>query len=354
MRLYLREVVDEVRGQLLGLHAVLLDRAEETVEVLLPGYTHLQKAQPVRLAHHLMAYYQMFSRDEQRLAQLRERVDVMPLGAGAIAGSGYPVDRSFVAKLLGFSRVALNSMDAVSDRDFILEFLFNASVLMMHLSRLSEELVIWSSQEYGFIRISDAFCTGSSIMPQKKNPDLPELIRGKTGRVYGSLMGLLTTMKGLPLTYNKDMQEDKEALFDACDTVCICLEVMARLLGEITFNGERLQEAVQGGFIVATDLADYLVRKGLTFRQAHEIVGKMVLLALEQNKELHQLTLSEMKGFNRQIEEDVYQWLDPRLSPSRRKGIGGTAPDRVGEEIEKAKQELRGEGETGAASPPSL
>ncbi|MCD6305820.1 MAG: argininosuccinate lyase [Deltaproteobacteria bacterium] len=354
MRLYVRDISKETTGRIREVQRALTGLAEKNLDIVMPGYTHLQRAQPVLLSHHLMAYYEMLKRDHERFEQGLGRVDVMPLGSAALAGSTFDLDREMSARELGFGRVSRNSMDAVSDRDFILEFLFNASVLMMHLSRLSEELVIWSSQEYGFIRISDAFCTGSSIMPQKKNPDLPELIRGKTGRVYGSLMGLLTTMKGLPLTYNKDMQEDKEALFDACDTVCICLEVMARLLGEITFNGERLQEAVQGGFIVATDLADYLVRKGLTFRQAHEIVGKMVLLALEQNKELHQLTLSEMKGFNRQIEEDVYQWLDPRLSPSRRKGIGGTAPDRGGEEIAKAKQELRGEGETGAASPPSL
>jgi len=354
VRLYVRDMSRETMGRIREVQRTLTGLAEKNLHIVMPGYTHLQRAQPVLLSHHLMAYYEMLKRDHERFEQSLGRVDVMPLGSAALAGSTFDLDRDMAARELGFGQVSRNSMDAVSDRDFVLEFLFNASVLMMHLSRLSEELVIWSSQEYGFIRISDAFCTGSSIMPQKKNPDLPELIRGKTGRVYGSLMGLLTTMKGLPLTYNKDMQEDKEALFDACDTICICLEVMGRLLGEITFNRERLEEAIQGGFLVATDLADYLVRKGLTFRQAHEIVGKMVLLALEQNKELHQLTLSEMKGFNRQIEEDVYQWLDPLLSPSRRNSVGGTAPDRVRQEIEKAKQELGMGNQEGDAGPQSL
>ena len=231
-------------------------------------------------------------------------------------------------------------MDAVSDRDFALEFLFNASVLMMHLSRLSEELIIWSSQEFGFITISDAFCTGSSIMPQKKNPDVPELIRGKTGRVYGHLISLLTTMKGLPLAYNKDTQEDKEALFDAADTVEICLGVMSRFLEAITFNGGRLREAAEKGFLVATDLADYLTSKGMPFRKAHEIVGEIVLFALEREKELSDLTLDEMKGFTRQIGEDVYEWLDPMLSPKRRNIPGGTGPEIVKKNLERARQEL--------------
>ena len=231
-------------------------------------------------------------------------------------------------------------MDAVSDRDFALEFLFNASLLMMHLSRLSEELIIWSSHEFGFVTISDAFCTGSSIMPQKKNPDVPELIRGKTGRVYGHLVSLFTTMKGLPLTYNKDMQEDKEALFDATDTIEICLGVMERLLGVISFNGERLRQATEKGFLVATDLADYLALKGIPFRQAHEIVGKMVLFALEREKELRDLTLDEMKGFTRQIDQDIYEWLDPISSPKKRNIPGGTGPDIVKRNLMRAKQEL--------------
>jgi argininosuccinate lyase len=270
-----------------------------------------------------------------------KRVNVLPLGSAALAGTTFDLDREMVAKELGFTDISDNSMDAVSDRDFVLEFLFNVSVLMMHLSRLSEELIIWSSQEFGFVSISDAFCTGSSIMPQKKNPDLPELIRGKTGRAYGHLMSLLTTMKGLPLTYNKDMQEDKEALFDAADTIEICLEVMGRLLGEVNFNGDRLKEATEKGFLVATDLADYLVRKGMTFREAHEIVGKMVLFAAEQDKELHELTVDEMKGFVRGIDKDVYEWLYPAESIKRRNIPGGTGPDVVKKNLKKAKQELK-------------
>ena len=340
VRLYVKDVTLGLIELIGDTRRALVQLAEENMDVIMPGYTHLQRAQPVLLAHHLMAYQEMLTRDFDRFRNSLERVNVMPLGSAALAGSTFDLNRGMVAQDLGFGHVSRNSMDAVSDRDFVLEFLFNASVVMMHLSRLSEELVIWSSQEYGFVRISDAFCTGSSIMPQKKNPDLPELIRGKTGRVYGHLMSLLTTMKGLPLTYNKDMQEDKEALFDACDTVRICLEVMCRLLGEITFNRERLREAAQGGFLVATDLADYLVRKGITFRQAHEIVGKMVLFAIDQKKELHELTLGDMKGFARQIDEDVYEWLDPFLSPARRNSPGGTGPDAVATAVAEAKREL--------------
>jgi len=347
VRLYVRDVSQAVMNGIREAQRALVSLAEHHLDVVMPGYTHLQRAQPVLLAHHLMAYYEMFKRDRERFQKSLERVDVMPLGSAALAGSTFDLNREMVARELGFARISQNSMDAVSDRDFVLEFLFNVSVLMMHLSRLSEELVIWSSQEYGFVRISDAFCTGSSIMPQKKNPDLPELIRGKTGRVYGHLMSLLTTMKGLPLTYNKDMQEDKEALFDACDTVSVCLEVMGRLLGEISFDRERLGQAIQRGFLVATDLADYLVRKGVTFRQAHEIVGKMVLLAIDQKKELHDLTLDEMKGFSRQIGEDVYEWLDPVSSPGRRNGVGGTGPIRVKGEIDQARRELGMGDETG-------
>jgi len=347
VRLYVRDASEGVIELIKENQRALVKLSEENLDIIMPGYTHLQRAQPVLLAHHLLAYHEMFKRDRNRFQGSLERVNVMPLGSAALAGSTFNLDREMVARELGFEHISRNSMDAVSDRDFVLEFLFNASVLMMHMSRLSEELVIWSSQEYGFVRISDAFCTGSSIMPQKKNPDLPELIRGKTGRVYGHLMSLLTTMKGLPLTYNKDMQEDKEALFDAFDTVHICLEVMFRLLGEITFNRERLNKAIQRGFLVATDLADYLVRKGVTFRQAHEIVGKMVLLAIEQKKELHELTLSDMRGFARQIDEDVYEWLDPLLSPARRNNPGGTGPAMVANEIDEAKRELGMDNEKG-------
>ncbi|MBK5101654.1 MAG: argininosuccinate lyase, partial [Desulfobacteraceae bacterium] len=315
--------------------------AEKNFDLMMPGYTHLQRAQPVLLAHHLLAFYEMLKRDRARLQESLKRVNILPLGSAALAGSTFNLDREMVAKELGFDAISENSMDAVSDRDFVLEFLFVASVLMMHLSRLSEELVIWSSQEFGFVSISDAFCTGSSIMPQKKNPDVPELIRGKTGRVYGHLISLLTTMKGLPLTYNKDMQEDKEALFDAADTVEICLMVMSRLLGAVSFNGERLKRATETGFLVATDLADYLVQKGMTFREAHGIVGKMVLFVTEEAKELGDLTLDEMKGFAGLIDKDVYEWLDPASCINKRNIPGGTGPDVVKKSIYKAKEELK-------------
>ena len=341
VRLYVRGSIHRVIDLIEEMQASLVKLAERNFELIMPGYTHLQRAQPVLLAHHLLAYYENFKRDQQRFQESLKRVNILPLGSAALAGSTFNLDREMVAKELGFDDISENSMDAVSDRDFVLDFLFGASVLMMHLSRLSEELVIWSSQEFGFITISDAFSTGSSIMPQKKNPDLPELIRGKAGRVYGHLVSLLTTMKGLPLTYNKDMQEDKEALFDSVDTVAICLEVMSRLLAEVSFSGCRLKEAAEKGFLVATDLADYLVKKGITFRKAHEIVGKMVLFAAEQEKELHELDLDTMKGFARRISKDVYGWLDPASSLQKRNMPGGTGPDTVKKSLHKAKQELK-------------
>ncbi len=340
VRLYVRSVIDRVVDLIKDTQLSLVDLAEKHVDLIMPGYTHLQRAQPVLVAHHLLAYYEMMKRDRERFEESLKRVNILPLGSAALAGTTFDLDRNMVAKELDFDGISENSMDAVSDRDFVLDFLYSSSVLMMHMSRLSEELVIWSSQEFGFITISDAFCTGSSIMPQKKNPDMPELIRGKTGRVYGHLMSLLTTMKGLPLAYNKDMQEDKEALFDAADTVGICLEILGRLLGEVTFNGERLKEATEKGFLAATDLADYLVGKGLTFREAHEIVGKMVLFAVDQEKELHDLTLAEMKDFSKKINKDVFKWLDPALTVKRRDIPGGTAPGRVKQSLKKARKEL--------------
>ena len=340
VRLYVRDAVDRGVDLIRDCRRALVRLALANEDMIMPGYTHMQRAQPVLLAHHLLAYNEMLVRDTARFLACRERTNVLPLGSAALAGSTFDLDRAMVADELGFDRVSDNSMDAVSDRDFVLDYCYASSVLMMHLSRLSEELVIWSSQEFGFVTISDAFCTGSSIMPQKKNPDLPELTRGKTGRVYGHLMGLLTTMKGLPLTYNKDMQEDKEAIFDTVDTVEICLEVMGRLLGEVGFNRERLYQAAQIGFLVATDLADYLVRKGITFREAHEIVGKMVISAVEQGKELHELRLPEMKQFARQIQEDVYEWLDTNASLGRRNLPGGTGPDMVRRQIARAREEL--------------
>ncbi len=341
VRLYVRDAILRIKDLITGTQVALVTTAEDNIDLMMPGYTHLQRAQPVLLAHHLLAYYEMLKRDKERFAECLRRVNILPLGSAALAGSTFELDRNMVAKELGFDGISQNSMDAVSDRDFVLEFLFSCSTLMMHLSRLSEELVIWSSQEFGFVSISDSFCTGSSIMPQKKNPDLPELIRGKTGRVYGHLVSLLTTMKGLPLTYNKDMQEDKEPLFDSVDTVEICLEVMARLFREISFNRERLKEASEKGFLVATDLADYLVRKGVTFREAHEIVGRMVVFALDQKKELHELTLNEMKGFERRISKDVYGWLDPLSSLKRRNIPGGTGPEVVKKSLRQAKQEIK-------------
>ena len=339
-RLYVRDMVHEVMASVQACQKAIVSLAESNVTVLMPGYTHLQRAQPVLLSHHLMAYYEMLKRDYVRFEESLGRVNVMPLGSAALAGATFDLDREMVARELGFDRISRNSMDAVSDRDFVLDFLYNASVLMMHLSRLSEELVLWSSQEFGFLVISDAFSTGSSIMPQKKNPDLPELIRGKTGRAYGNLVGLLTTMKGLPLAYNKDMQEDKEALFDSAQTVLMCLKVMGSLLGEVSFRSDVLKAATEKGYLVATDLADYLVGKGITFREAHEIVGKMVVFAIESKRELHDLTLEEMKAYNRQIDKDVYAWLDPQLTVGRRNIPGGTGPDVVKNEIEAAKRLL--------------
>jgi argininosuccinate lyase len=339
-RLYVREAIQRVIELVVDTQKALVSLAEKNVDLYLPGYTHLQRAQPVLVSHHLLAYFEMLERDKQRFQESLSRVNVMPLGSAALAGTTFPLDRQMVADELGFDRISENSMDAVSDRDFVLDYLYNGSVLMMHLSRLCEELVIWSSQEFGFISISDAFSTGSSIMPQKKNPDIPELIRGKTGRVYGHLMSLLTTMKGLPMAYNKDMQEDKEALFDTVDTVDSCLKVMRSLLGALTFDGEKMQKATERGFLAATDLADYLVGKGIPFREAHDTVGKIVLLALEQNKDLHELLLEEMQAFEKRIGKDVYGWLDPASCLGRRNLPGGTGPEAVAMRLNKAREEL--------------
>ncbi len=340
VRLYVRDAVRRISGLIRESMKAVVLLAEKHTDTIMPGYTHLQRAQPVVLAHHLMAYYEMLKRDGERFQESLSRINILPLGSAALAGSTFKLDRDMVARELGFEGISANSMDAVSDRDFVLEYLFDASLLMMHLSRMSEEIILWNSQEFRFVSISDSFCTGSSIMPQKKNPDVPELIRGKTGRVYGHLMGLLTVMKGLPLAYNKDLQEDKEALFDTVDTVEICLEVMKALLGELTFDIQRLRDSSRQGFLTATDLAEYLVGKGVAFRKAHEITGKLVLYASDRGKELHELSIEEMKGFSRQIGEDIYAWLTPDGSVSRRTLKGGTAPDTVREGIAKAKKEL--------------
>jgi argininosuccinate lyase len=339
-RMYVRDAVVRVITLIGDMQEALVGLAEKNIEVLVPGYTHLQRAQPVLLAHHLLAYYEMLARDRLRYQESMKRVNVLPLGSAALAGATFDLDREMVARELGFEAVSANSMDAVSDRDFVLDFLFASSVLMMHLSRLSEELIMWSTMEFGFVNLPDAFCTGSSIMPQKKNPDLPELVRGKTGRVYGHLMAFLTTMKGLPLSYNKDMQEDKEGLFDSVDTVEQCLLLMSRLLGGVSFHKEAMRKAVDQGYLVATDLADYLVTQGVTFRKAHEIAGRMVLYALDRGKELDRLKLEEMKAFWEGIEEDVYEWLDPVSCIDRRNIVGGTGRSAVKGALAKAREEM--------------
>ncbi len=329
IRMYLRDEIAELHELLTSLQKVIIDLADRHSDVVLPGYTHLQRAQPVLFGHHLLAYYEMFERDRGRLEDCFRRVNVMPLGAGALAGTVLPIDRKFVAKQLGFSGVCENSMDAVSDRDFAIEFVSACAQIMMHLSRLSEELVVWSSSEFGFITISDGFTTGSSIMPQKKNPDVAELTRGKTGRVYGSLVALLTIMKGLPLAYNRDMQEDKEPLFDTADTVTLSLSVYTEMLKGITIHRETMRRAAEDGFITATDLADYLVRKGMPFRQAHEIVGRAVLRAIELQCGLGGMPLAEYKQLSPLIRDDVYEALSVEASVSRRTSQGGTAPANV-------------------------
>ncbi len=326
IRMFLRDEIAEIHDLLASLQAVIIRLADRHSDVILPGYTHLQRAQPVLFGHHLLAYYEMFERDRDRLEDCFRRVNVMPLGAGALAGTVLPIDRKFVAKRLGFSGVCENSMDAVSDRDFAIEFTAACAQIMMHLSRLAEELVIWSSSEFGFITISDAFTTGSSIMPQKKNPDVAELTRGKTGRVYGSLMSLLTLMKGLPLAYNRDMQEDKEPVFDTADTVALTLSVFIEMLKGVSIHKETMRKAAEDGFITATDLADYLVRKGMPFRKAHEVVGRAVLRATELGCGLVDMPIGEYMKLSPLIREDVYDALSVDASVSRRMSYGGTAP----------------------------
>jgi argininosuccinate lyase len=339
-RLFIKNSTGNILQLIRKFQLSLIAIAEKNQDLIMPGYTHLQRAQPVLLAHHLLAYYEMTKRDMQRYEEALNRTNVLPLGSAALAGTTFPIDREFLSKELNLQRITANSMDAVSDRDFILEFMFISALLMMHLSRLCEELIIWSTQEFNFIETSDSFATGSSIMPQKKNPDIPELIRGKTGRVYGHLISLLTTMKGLPLAYNKDMQEDKEPLFDTVDTVEKSLSIFSLLLREIDFKKENLKKATENGYLVATDLADYLVTKGITFRKAHHIVGDMILSAQKKNKELHQLDVHEMKHFSSLIENDVYGWLDPASCIERRNIKGGTGPKEVKKALHTAKKEL--------------
>ncbi|MFP4225515.1 MAG: argininosuccinate lyase [Desulfobacterales bacterium] len=339
-RLYLRDETHDILNALLELRRVIVAFAEKHSAVVLPGYTHMQRAQPVLLAHHLMAYYEMFTRDTERFRDALERINVMPLGAAALAGTTYPIDRAYVADLLGFPKVSENSMDAVSDRDFMMEFLSAASICMIHFSRFSEELIIWSSAEFRFIEISDAFATGSSIMPQKKNPDVPELVRGKSGRVIGSLVSLLTLMKSLPLAYNRDMQEDKAPLMDAVETVKSCIDIYCRMLPNIRVNEKVMTAAARTGYLNATDLADYLAVRGMPFREAHGCAGRAVTYALESGRELHELTLEELKSFSSLIEDDIYDALSLKAMVDRRRSYGGTARENVISQIQKAARQL--------------
>ncbi len=334
LRMYLRDEVDDICLMMKKMMETILSLAEKNVDTVMPGYTHLQKAQPVTAAHHFMAYFQMFARDLDRLADCRKRINIMPLGSGALAGTTYPLDREFVAEKLGFAGVTKNSMDGVSDRDFAIELASVLSLIMMHLSRFCEELVLWSSHEFSFVEMDDSYSTGSSIMPQKKNPDVAELIRGKSGRVYGSLTTLLTMMKGLPLAYNKDMQEDKEAIFDAVDTVKLCIPVFTNMISTMTLRRETMAKGATGGFTNATDLADYLVKCGVPFRSSHAIVGRMVAKAVEKGCALDEFSLSEMKEFSELIGEDIYDAISIKTCVDERNIIGGPAKEQVLKEIE--------------------
>lgn len=337
IRLYLRDEIDVIGEELKRLQVGLLDLAEREASTIMPGFTHLQTAQPVTFGHHLLAWFEMLVRDAERLMDCRKRVNVMPLGAAALAGTTYPIDRNMTAKLLGFDRASENSLDSVSDRDFAIEFCSFAALLMTHLSRFSEELVLWTSAQFNFIDLPDRFCTGSSIMPQKKNPDVPELVRGKTGRVNGHLISLLTLMKGQPLAYNKDNQEDKEPLFDTVDTIKGCLKAYADMVPAIEARADNMRTAARQGFSTATDLADYLVKKGVAFRDAHEIVGKSVAFGVAENRDLSEMTLIELKQFSDIIEEDVFDVLTLEGSVQARDHLGGTAPTQVKAAVNRAR-----------------
>ncbi|MBQ8920464.1 MAG: argininosuccinate lyase [Acidaminococcaceae bacterium] len=345
MHMYMKRQLTEIAELLLEFERALLTVAKKHDKTLMPGYTHLQRAQPITFAHHLLAYFNMLQRDFRRLLGVWDDADIMPLGAGAIAGTTFPIDRFYVAEQLNFANVYANSMDAVSDRDYILNFLSFASVLMMHMSRLSEELCLWSSTEFGFIELDDAFATGSSMMPQKKNPDISELVRGKTGRVYGELMAMLTTLKGLPLTYNKDLQEDKEGLFDAIDTVKFTLQVYRDMIATMTVKTERMKWAVSHDFSNATDLADYLVRKGMPFRKAHAVVGQCVAYAIKEDKFLLDMTLEEYKRFSELFEPDLMQALDPEHCVNARVSYGGPSYVENDKQLEKGELILQAQEE---------
>ncbi|REH40041.1 argininosuccinate lyase [Paraperlucidibaca baekdonensis] len=340
IRLYLRDEIDAIRGELKRLMTGLIDLAEREAETIMPGFTHLQTAQPVTFGHHLLAWFENIKRDDERLVDLRVRVNRMPLGSAALAGTTYPIDRRITAKLLGFDGLCENSLDAVSDRDFAIEFCSASALIMMHLSRFSEELVLWASAQFNFVDLPDRFCTGSSIMPQKKNPDVPELVRGKSGRVFGHLMALLTLMKGQPLAYNKDNQEDKEPLFDAADTVMGSLRAFADMVPALVPRREVMREAARRGFATATDLADYLVKRGLAFRDAHEVVGKAVGYGVSSGKDLAEMSLAELQNFSADIGEDVFDVLTLEGSVNARDHIGGTAPNQVRAAVVRARQRI--------------
>lgn len=335
LRLYLRKEVHDIILSIRQFQKTLLQTASKYLNSIMPGYTHLQRAQPVLLSHHLLAYVEMLQRDTERLISVRERVNQMPLGSCALAGTSLPIDRSFVARLLNFESISENSIDAVSDRDFAIEFLSAAALLMMHLSRFAEELILWSTEEFGFIELPDAFTTGSSIMPQKKNPDVAELIRGKTGRVYGNLISLLTVMKALPLSYNRDLQEDKIPVFDTVDTIKSCLNVLNEMFPNVTFRTKRMRDTAGDAYSTATDIAEYLVKKGVPFRRAHEITGKIVLFCISNGKRLDELSLKELHAFSSKISSDIFSFLKPEESVRNRKSPGGTAPDQVIKQIRR-------------------
>jgi len=346
LRMYLKEETYTILELLMELETLLLDKSEENIGTIMPGYTHMQKAQPITLGHHFMAYFEMFKRDMGRFADCLKRIDIMPLGSCALAGTTYPIDREMVADILKFSNISLNSIDAVSDRDFAIEFISCCTFVMLHLSRFCEELVIWNTGEFGYIEMDDGYSTGSSIMPQKKNPDIAELIRGKTGRVYGDLICLLTVMKGLPLSYNKDLQEDKESVFDAGDTIKSCISTFIPMLSSMTVNKDKIKSNLKGGFLNATDLADYLVHKGLPFRDAHEVAGKIVSCCIIRNKELVELSLDEFKEFAPCIEEEIFEFLKPEVCLSRRNTEGGPSAQRVSEAVLRGREFIKHFAET--------
>ncbi|MDB9864636.1 argininosuccinate lyase [Candidatus Thioglobus sp.] len=341
IRLYLRDQVRLITKELERLLNALLDLAEQEKDTIMPGFTHLQAAQPISFGHHLLAYFEMLKRDRERLQESFKRINTMPLGSAALAGTSYPINRERTAELLGFERISLNSIDAVSDRDFAIEFASNASLIMMHLSRFSEELILWSSAQFEFISLPDSFCTGSSIMPQKKNPDVPELVRGKTGRVTGNLISLLIIMKGQPLAYNKDNQEDKEPLFDSVETIYSCLRVFADMVPTIKTNKENMYQSALKGYTTATDLADYLVKKGLAFRDAHDVVGKAVSYGIKDGKDLSEFSIGELKKFNSLIEEDIFDVISLEGSINSRNHLGGTAPNQISIAIKTGRKSIK-------------